>query len=153
MCLGLDLYVPYVYHVLAGNHRGQRQVFITCDWRHSWLWAPMWVLGTKSVSSARAANVHNFWDISPASYIKKFQFYREWSFPPTLISNVWVSRACAQVLALWPVTGQHFFQSFKMKVLNFNYIEPLVLAHEGIYVAGWRSINPGYSSSTSKNRE
>lgn len=45
---------------------GQEKVLDSLDRSYGWLWATMWILGTKPRSSARAACALSCWAISPA---------------------------------------------------------------------------------------
>jgi hypothetical protein len=60
------------------------------SWSYRWLWATMWVLGSKPGSSARAASSLKHWVISPASVLVRLSF-TVWL---RLSSNLWSSCSC-----------------------------------------------------------
>jgi hypothetical protein len=68
------IYLCYVYECLACMYICILWIFLVPEaarkglwnWTSRWLWATVWVLGTKPGSSGRAASALNFWAISPA---------------------------------------------------------------------------------------
>lgn len=64
--LRIELYVcaPFVYLVPMET---KRKLQISYNWSYRRLWAFLWMLGTKSVSSARASSACNSGAISPSS--------------------------------------------------------------------------------------
>lgn len=70
MCMCVSLRV-YVCHMYAGACGSQRKVsdFLELELQEV-VGHPMWVLGTKSRSSAREVSVHDSWTLSPAPTLR-----------------------------------------------------------------------------------